>query len=94
MMEKKRYGFLPEDCRDFIMSLKNERSRFCYRLGKTLNDGADAWCATFSLCDQNKLPMAQIPHNRIIPLLITEQKEGYGGLDDGAQLIPPSYYSK
>jgi hypothetical protein len=92
--EKKKVQFLPEDCRGFINSLCLDASRFCYRLGKSLSEGAEAWCVTYSLWDQSKLPMAQIPHNRIIPLLITEQKEGYGGIDDGAQLIPPAYYTK
>ena len=94
IQKKKKFKFLPEDCRNLIRTLSNERSSFCMRLGETLSEGADAWCATYSLWDQSKLPMAQIPHNRIIPLLITERKEGYGGIDDAAQLIPPEYYTK
>ena len=92
--EKKKAKFLPEDCRDFIRTLSLDSSSFCFRLGASLSDGADAWCATYSLWDQSKLPMAQIPHNRIIPLLLTEQPEGYGGINDAAQLIPPAYYTK
>jgi len=38
--------------------------------------------------------MAQIPHNKIIPFLLTEEPKGYGGISDEAQLIPPAYYTK
>jgi len=94
MIEKKKAKSLPEDCRDFIRTLSNDSSSFGLKLGESLNDGADAWCATYSLGDQNKLPMAQIPHNKIIPFLLTENPKGYGGVSDVAQLIPPVYYTK
>jgi len=92
--EKKKVNFLPEDCREFISTLCLDGGSFWFKLGETLSDGADAYCATFSVWDQSKLPMAQIPSNRIIPLLITEQKPNYlSGLNEAA-LIPPEYYTK
>jgi len=94
MIKKKKTKFLPEDCRNFIRTLSNDSSSFGLKLGESLSDGADAWCATYSLCDQNKLPMAHIPHNKIIPFLLTEDPKGYGGISDVAQLIPPTYYTK
>ena len=90
--EKKKAKVLPEDCREFIQCLSLDGGSFAFKLGETLSGGANAYCATFSLWDQSKLPMAQIPRNRIIPLLLTEQTER-GGLDDAA-LIPPAYYTK
>jgi len=64
-------------------------------MGETIGEDATAWCATYSLRDQNKLPMAQIPHNRIIPFLLTEEDpKGHNGISDVAQLIPPAYYTK
>ena len=92
--EKKKVQFLPEDCRELIQILSSDTSRFCLKLGPSLSDGADAWCGTYALWDQSKLPMAQIPQNRIIPLLLTYQPQGYGGIEDDAQLIPPAYYTK
>ncbi|MCL2651111.1 MAG: hypothetical protein FWD60_08840, partial [Candidatus Azobacteroides sp.] len=92
-LEKQRVKIVPEDCRIFMKLLCNDRSSFGLKLGETLSDGADAWCATYSLSDQNKLPMAQIPYNRIIPFLLTEEPKGYGGASDVAQLIPPAYYT-
>ncbi|MDR0232680.1 MAG: hypothetical protein LBI82_11260 [Dysgonamonadaceae bacterium] len=94
MMEKKKVKFLPEDCRSFIRTLCNDSSTFGYKLGESLSDGADAWCATFSLHDQSKLPMAQIPQNRIIPFLLSEEPQSFRGVSDVAQLIPPAYYMK
>ncbi|MDR2148668.1 MAG: hypothetical protein LBE91_19680 [Tannerella sp.] len=93
--EKKKVDFLPEDCREFIGTLCNDTSAFRFHLGKTLSDGADAWCSTYTLWEQSKLPMAQIPPDRIVPFLLTgERKEGYGGIDGEALLIPPVYYMK
>ena len=95
--EAKKFEFLPEDCREFIGILSNDSSSFCLPVGKTLNEeGADAWCATLSLDDQRQLPFSQIPHNQIVPLLLTEppKKKDFGGMDDYALLIPPTYYTK
>ena len=94
MMEKKRVKFLPEDSRDFIRILCLDSGSFYFKLGETLSDGADAWCTTYALLDQSKLPNAQIPHDRIIPFLLTEDPSKYNGADDAAQLIPPAYYMK
>ena len=94
MMEKKRVKFLPEDCRDFIRILCLDSGTFFFQLGESLSDGADAWCTTYALLDQSKLPNAQIPHNHIIPFLLTEDPSKYNGATDAAQLIPPAYYTK
>ena len=87
--ERKKAMILPEDCREFIQTLCLDGGSFHFKLGETLSDGADAYCTTFSLWDQSKLPMAQIPHKRIIPFLLTDNH-----LTDDAALIPPVYYVK
>ena len=93
-IEKKKAKILPEDCRKFIRTLCLDSGSFFYKLGETLSDGADAWCATYSLTDQSKLPMAQIPHNRIIPFLLSDEPSRFDGISDSAQLIPPEYFMK
>ena len=96
MFDKKKQKVLPEDCRNFIGVLSNDKSSFCFPLGKSLSGDADAWCATFSLDDQTKLPFSIIPHNKIIPLLLSEppKQRILFGLEDTAKLVPPNYYTK
>ena len=93
-LRKQRLKAAPEDCRGLMSAVCNDKSSFCFRLPETLSDGATAYCATYSLWDQSKLPMAHIPLNKMIPILLTDQPEGYGGIDDAALLIPPDYYTK
>lgn len=91
--EKQKLNLIPEDCKPFMKTLRDDQSSFGFKLGESLSGGADAWCATYSLWEQSKLPMAQIPPNRIIPLLLlTQQPKGFGGINDAA-LIPPAYYT-
>ena len=94
ILKKKKLKVIPEDCRKFIGTLSNDSSTFGLKLCESLSDGADAWCATYSLYDQHKLPFSHIPHNRIIPFLLSDTPAGYGGVNDVAQLIPPAYYTK
>jgi hypothetical protein len=91
-MEAKRLKCIPEDCRKFIGALRNDSSYFCFPLGQSLSDGADAWCATYTLDKQSNLPMSCIPPNRIIPFLLSEppKKNQFAAI----QLIPPAYYTK
>jgi hypothetical protein len=92
--EMKESASVPADCREFIETLRNEQSEFCFPLGESLNEGADAWCATFMQLDKQskQLPLGYIPHNRIIPFFLTE-KPVYNRSAD-IQLIPPAYYTK
>ena len=91
-LNKRKLECIPEDNREFIGAICEDSSRFCLRLGASLVGDAEAWCGTYALWDQSKLPGAQIPENRIIPLLLTGQPEGFGGIEDDVQLIPPEYY--
>ena len=94
IITKKKLKVIPEDCKKFIGTLCDDSSTFGFKLPESLSDGADAWCATYSLYDQNKLPFSHIPHNRIIPFLLSEVPQSYRGVSDTAQLIPPAYYTK
>jgi hypothetical protein len=99
-IESQRVKTLPEDCRKFILKLRNDRSSFCVKLGETLSEGADAWCATYTLFKSSELPNSRIPYNRIIPFLLSDAPV-YTRLAGillnkiaNIQLIPPEYYTK
>ena len=94
MIENKKLNAVPEDFRFLIKCLHKSTSSFGLKLDKILNDGSDSWCVTFDLYDQTKLPMAHIPENGIIPFLLSEEPQSYGGINDAAQLIPQEYYVK
>jgi hypothetical protein len=93
-LKKQQLKVVSEDCQALMSSVCNDRSSFCLRVPETLSDGVKAYCATYDLWDQSKLPLAHIPLNNIIPLLMIDQPEGYGGLGDAAQLIPPAFFTK
>ncbi|MCL1938074.1 MAG: hypothetical protein FWF52_06745 [Candidatus Azobacteroides sp.] len=95
IVESQKLKTVPEDCRELIKTLRNDRSSFCFPLSKTLADDADAWCATYTLDKASKLPQSRIPYNRIIPFLLSEQpKRKFLGITNSIQLIPPTYYTK
>jgi len=82
----------PKDSRKFIDTLRNSQSYFCFKLGDSINEGANVWCATYTLDKQSYLPLNYIPANRIIPFLLIELSEE----NQFAQLeiIPAAYYTK
>ncbi|GHT57728.1 hypothetical protein FACS18945_2660 [Bacteroidia bacterium] len=87
-MEAKRLKAVPEDCRKIIGGLRDEHSHFCFPLGASLSEGAEAWCSTYVLnFEAGKLPFDCIPHNRIIPFLLAKPPKEI-------RLIPPKYYTK
>jgi hypothetical protein len=89
--EMKEGGTVPPDCRKFIETLRDDRSYFCVKLGDSLNEGADAWCATYWLREQKQLPLGYIPHCRIIPFLLSTLPT-HNNVE--IELIPPAYYTK
>ena len=104
ILESKELKCVPEDCREFIKTLRNSQSSFCFPLGNSLSDGADAWCVTCWIDKPSRLPLSQIPYSRIIPLVVPGQLKEYKArsaagvllnLDkDTTKLIPPTYYTK
>jgi hypothetical protein len=83
---------VPKDCRKFIDTLRNDRSYFCFKLGESLNDGAEAWCATYTWYNQTLLPGNRIPATRIIPFLLLEEPEQDQFVR--FEIIPAGYYTK
>jgi hypothetical protein len=85
---------VPADCRKFIETLQDDSSLFCFQLGESVSEGADAWCATcMNISEQSKqLPLGYIPYNRIIPFFLMEKPVNKRLVD--MQLIPPACYMK
>ena len=61
---------VPDDCREFIEILRDDKSEFCFPLGDSLAQGADAWCATYKFEKQTILPGSRLPENGIVPFLL------------------------
>jgi hypothetical protein len=89
--EMKNSDTVPPDCKKFIETMRDDRSYFCVKLGESLSEGADAWCATYWVKRQSQLPLGYIPHNRIIPVLLSTLPT-----PDNVEiaLLPPAYYTK
>jgi hypothetical protein len=83
---------IPSDSTKFIKTLCEDQSYFCFKIGDSLNCGADAWCVTFVLDKQQKLPFKHIPINRIIPFLMLEHpiENRFAAI----KFIPAQYYTK
>jgi len=103
-IESKKLENAPADCREFIKILRDDKSSFCFPLGSSISEGADAWCSTCYIPKPSYLPMSVIPYNRIIPLLISEPPKQYKATSllgtvatlgkNVIEMIPPAYYSK
>ncbi len=61
---------VPKDCQKLMTALKDDYSRFCLPLGKSLAGDVDAWCVTFTIEDQKELPCQRLPGDGIVPLLL------------------------
>lgn len=83
---------IPKDSRKFINTLKDSQSYFVFKLGDSINEGADAWCVTYALKKQNYLPKGYIPANHIIPFILEDYPKE--DLHVGLNIIPESYYTK
>jgi len=102
--ESKKLDTAPSDCREFIKTLRDYQSSFCFPLGASISEGADAWCSTRHIPVPSYLPMSVLPYNRIIPLLISEPPKQYKATSllstvatlgkNVVDMIPPAYYSK
>jgi hypothetical protein len=92
--EMKESDVVPEDCKEFIKTLRDDSSVFCVKLGESLSEGADAWCIVYQLQKQSQLPLSYIPYNGIVPLLLTEPPTKDNFWYAAIQLIPPAYYTK
>lgn len=68
--EMKASSAVPADCQEFIHILRDDQSEFCFPLGASLADGADAWCVTFKFDKQAILPGNRLPEDGIVPFLL------------------------
>lgn len=60
---------VPEDCKKFIKTLKDDQSMFHYKVGSSIAGNADVWCETFNFPKQSNLPNSCLPPNGILPFL-------------------------
>ena len=86
----KESDVVPADCREFIDILRDDRSEFCFPLGPSLSDGADAWCVTYQFEKQNILPGGRLPEDGIVPFLLEAQPKKQ--LPVQLRPIPGKYY--
>lgn len=70
--EMKKGSSVPGDCREFIDTLRNDQSQFCFKLGSSLVGDVETWCATETVKNQSLLPHKCLPYDRIVPLLLLE----------------------
>lgn len=68
--EMKKSDTVPADCKEFIDILRDDQSIFCFPLGASLAEGADAWCVTFQFEKQTILPGNRLPEDGIVPFLL------------------------
>lgn len=83
---------IPKDSREFIETLRDDQSIFCFKLGESLSEGADAWCVTYAIDKQVNLPDRCLPACRILPLMLLDYPE-YNQVAD-IELIPAKYFTK
>ena len=91
--EMKNSSNVPEDCKKFIATLRDDKSIFCFKLGESLSGDADAWCCTYAFKDQTKLPDTYLPQNKILPFILMKKPHDKTWEVDIA-LIPAKYYNK
>ena len=91
--DMKKRAIVPADCREFITILRDDNSRFVFKLGAGLSNGAEAWCATHSIDDKGKqtFPNGYLPSEGIVPLLITDPPVQQQFV--GIKLIDAKYYA-
>ncbi|MEY8295350.1 hypothetical protein AAK943_00145 [Emergencia timonensis] len=88
--EMKESPNVPADCREFIDILRDDQSQFCFPLGPSLSDGAEAWCVTYQFGKQTILPGNRLPEDGIVPFLLEAQPKKQ--LPIQLAVIPGKYY--
>lgn len=89
--EMKVSDAVPADCREFIDILRDDQSEFCFPLGASLADGADAWCVTYKFDKQAILPGNRLPEDGIVPFLLEAPPKKQMPVQ--LSPIPGKYYS-
>ena len=72
-----------------IATLRDSQSIFCFKVGGSIAEGADAWCFTQNI-DPTQLPHKCLSQEGIVPLLLTGTvKENYS---PSLKQIPAKYF--
>jgi hypothetical protein len=66
---------IPQDCSRLVASLRDDQSLFCWKVGNSISDGADAWCAVYKFEKQTILPRQCLPSEGIVPFILREGPE-------------------
>lgn len=83
---------VPDDCKKFIKTLRDDQSIFCFKLGSSLVGNANAWCATYAVEKQSLLPDKRLEEDCVLPfVLLEEPKENRVA---SLELIPAVLYTK
>lgn len=89
--ELKHSNSVPKDCSELIKNLRNSQSYFCFQVGESIAQTADAWCGTYSFANQADLPYSALPGNGIVPFLLMEAPKKNQFLQ--LKTIPGKYYN-
>ena len=81
---------VPKDCQEFINILRDDQSEFCFPLGSSLAEGAEAWCVTYKFDKQTILPGNRLPEDGIVPFLLEAKPKKQIPIQ--LAVIPGKYY--
>ena len=73
--EMKDADDIPADCSQFIETLRDDQSDFCFKLPPALSNGADAWCSVYKFEEQALLPRKCLPSEGVVPFILKEGPE-------------------
>lgn len=90
LAEMKKAGSAPQDAAELVKALITNKRYFCYKIGASISEGADAWCATYDIGSQADLPNSHLPKDGILPFLLTEPPQHDKFIK--FTMIPQSFY--
>lgn len=66
---------VPEDCKEFIDTLRDSESGFTFKVGESVTGGASVWCFTYKIEEQKYLPGSKLPENHVVPFFLEKPFE-------------------
>jgi hypothetical protein len=90
--EIKRGGIIADDMKDLLVSLKDDLSHFCLKIGSSVAGDADAWCTVFTFKDTKVLPRTFLPANRIVPFFLKETPQNNSFKEAALAPVSGRYY--
>lgn len=82
---------IPEDMQAIVKELRKETGYFNHKVPESVAYDNETWCATFTIENQNVLPMNRISDDKIIPFLLKETPIENQFIQ--LAIIPQKYYS-